>query len=256
MTVADSKTPTRDEPVARGEPVIRVSGVVKTFGPTYALKGVDLDVHAGEILGLIGDNGAGKSTLIKTISGFERPDEGTITLHGQVVEFGSPKQARSMGVETVYQEQALCDDLSIVNNLFLGTEVTRQVGPFRFLDTKRMEQEAREMLTDLRLRVDPRQEARFCSGGEKQGVAIARAIHVKAKLVTLMSRPTRSASSPSTECSISSEAFATRASPASSSHITSSTSSMSATGSRCSCKAPRSSTHRFPKQAPSSSWLC
>jgi len=166
-------------------PVIQIKGLGKSFGLTRALHDLTLHVNPGEIVGLVGDNGAGKSTFIKILSGFERPDEGQLFFDGKPVQLKSAAEARSMGIETVYQEQALADDLSVMNNLFLGSELTRRVGPFVFLDKKRMESEAQDMLDLLRLRVSPSQEARFCSGGEKQGIAIARAIHVKARLVIL-----------------------------------------------------------------------
>ncbi len=159
--------------------------IVKSYGRTVALRGVDLDVLAGEVVGLIGDNGAGKSTLIKILSGFEHPDSGEIEVSGRRVDMSSPADARSLGIETVYQERALADDLTVMENLFLGSELLRRFGPIRIRDTHRMLTESRKLLEELRLKVDPRQEARFCSGGEKQGIAIARAIHVKAKLVIL-----------------------------------------------------------------------
>jgi simple sugar transport system ATP-binding protein len=173
------------DPVDGTTPVIQIEALGKSFGLTKALQGVTLHVNPGEVVGLIGDNGAGKSTFIKILSGFERPDEGRILVDGTPVSLKSASEARAMGIETVYQEQALADDLSVMNNLFLGSELTRRVGPFVLLDQKRMEREAQEMLDLLRLRVSPSQEARFCSGGEKQGIAIARAIHVKARLVIL-----------------------------------------------------------------------
>ena len=160
-------------------------GIVKSYGRTVALRGVDLDVSAGEVVGLIGDNGAGKSTLIKILSGFERPDSGVIEVSGRRVNMSSPAVARSLGIETVYQEQALAEDLTVMENLFLGSERLNRLGPIRIRDSRRMLTESRRLLEELRLKVDPRQEARFCSGGEKQGIAIARAIHVKAKLVIL-----------------------------------------------------------------------
>jgi len=166
-------------------PVVEIKGLGKSFGLTRALEGLDLQVYAGEVIGLVGDNGAGKSTFIKILSGFERPDEGSVSIDGKPIVLKSAAEARAMGIETVYQEQALADDLSVMNNLFLGSELVRRVGPFKLLDRKLMEQEAQEMLDLLRLRVSPSQEARFCSGGEKQGIAIARAIHVQARLVIL-----------------------------------------------------------------------
>jgi simple sugar transport system ATP-binding protein len=166
-------------------PVVQIKKLSKSFGVTRALQDVTLHVNPGEVIGLVGDNGAGKSTLIKILSGFESPDFGEILIDGKTVTLKNAAQARFMGIETVYQEQALAEDLTVMDNLFLGTELTKKLGPFRFLDQKRMLTEAREMLELLRLRVAPGQEARFCSGGEKQGIAIARAIRVKARLVIL-----------------------------------------------------------------------
>lgn len=181
-------TGTAEAPVT---PVVAIDGLGKSFGSTRALSDITLSIAPGEIVGLVGDNGAGKSTFIKILSGFEQPDEGSITVDGTPVRLRSAAEARAMGIETVYQEQALADDLSVMSNLFLGTELRRRVGPFLLLDKKRMESEAQAMLDLLRLRVSPSQEARFCSGGEKQGIAIARAIHVKARLV-ILDEPTNS----------------------------------------------------------------
>jgi simple sugar transport system ATP-binding protein len=150
-----------------------------------ALQGIDLELGKGEIIGLIGDNGAGKSTLIKILSGFERPDEGEIRLDGEAVSFRSPADARNRGIETVYQEQALADDLSVARNLFLGKELRRRIGPFQVLDLARMRRESQQMLDELRLRMPVDQETRFLSGGERQGIAIARAIHFDARVVIL-----------------------------------------------------------------------
>jgi simple sugar transport system ATP-binding protein len=166
-------------------PIVALRGIEKSFGSVRALQGVDLAVGRGEILGLLGDNGAGKSTLIKILSGFIQADRGEILLDGQPVHFSTPATARAAGIETVYQEQALADDLSVTRNLFMGKELTRRLGPFKVLDMRQMREESRRMLEDLRLRVDVDQEARFCSGGERQGVAIARAIHFRANLVIL-----------------------------------------------------------------------
>jgi simple sugar transport system ATP-binding protein len=165
--------------------VLRASGITKSFGSVRALQGVDFQVEAGEVVGLVGDNGAGKSTLIKILSGYIQPDAGTIELEGRPVHFSSPAVARQSGIETVYQEQSVADDLSVFANLFLGRELRRRVGPIPLLDANRMRTEARDMLDMLRLRVDVDQEARYCSGGERQGISIARAIYAQAKLVIL-----------------------------------------------------------------------
>ena len=164
---------------------LKAVGVYKSFGSVRALQGVDLEVLAGQVVGLIGDNGAGKSTLIKILSGFETADQGRFEIGGKPVQLKSPKQARELGIETVYQEQALADDITVARNLFLGHELIRRMGPLEFLDDKTMWAEAQTMLDELRLRVDVNQEARFCSGGERQGVAISRVIYFKAKVVIL-----------------------------------------------------------------------
>ncbi|MDR0366197.1 MAG: ATP-binding cassette domain-containing protein [Bifidobacteriaceae bacterium] len=164
---------------------LRAQGIVKSFGSVRALQGVDLDVAKGEILGLIGDNGAGKSTLIKILSGFEVPDAGTIEIDGVQRVLRSPKQARALGIETVYQEQALADDVTVARNLFLGKELRRRVAFWKVLDDSAMRAESKKMLEELRLRVDVDQAARFCSGGERQGIAISRAIYFNAKVVIL-----------------------------------------------------------------------
>jgi simple sugar transport system ATP-binding protein len=164
---------------------LNARGIVKSFGSVRALQGVDLGVTPGEVVGLIGDNGAGKSTLIKILSGFESPDAGVIEIDGQERVLRSPKQARALGIETVYQEQALADDLTVARNLFLGKELTKRRGPFTVLDDKAMRVESQAMLDELRLRVDVDQPARFCSGGERQGIAISRAIYFNARVVIL-----------------------------------------------------------------------
>ncbi|MDR1634549.1 MAG: ATP-binding cassette domain-containing protein [Bifidobacteriaceae bacterium] len=160
-------------------------GIFKSFGSVRALQGVDLDVGRGEIVGLIGDNGAGKSTLIKILSGFEVPDAGTIAVNGQIRVMRSPKEARALGIETVYQEQALADDVTVARNLFMGKELHRRLAFLKVLDDKAMRVESKKMLDELRLRVDVDQEARFCSGGERQGIAISRAIYFNARVVIL-----------------------------------------------------------------------
>lgn len=165
--------------------LLSVRGIVKSFGSVRALQGVDLDVHVGEVVGLVGDNGAGKSTLIKVMSGFLQPDHGVIRFDGRERHLSGPAVARSLGIETVYQEQSVADDLTVARNLFLGRELRRRLGPVHVLDHQRMRTEATEMMAALRFRVEADQEVRFCSGGERQGIAIARAIRANAKLVIL-----------------------------------------------------------------------
>lgn len=119
-------------------PILTLRGIAKTFGSHQALRGVDLDIRPGECLGLIGDNAAGKSTISKVMSGTYIPDEGQITMEGHPVRFGTPSEARALGIEMVYQDLSLCDHVDVVGNLFLGRELKR--GPF--LDQRRMLTEA------------------------------------------------------------------------------------------------------------------
>ena len=176
--------------LARGvsPPVPRVSlrGIVKTFGSHEALRGVDLDLFAGECLGLVGDNAAGKSTLTKVISGTYIPDGGTITIDGEAVRFASPAEARALRIEMVFQDLSLCDHVDVVGNLYLGRELTR--GPF--LDKPAMLAGAREMLDRLEIRI-PRLTAKVekLSGGQRQAIAIARAAAFEPK-VLIMDEPT------------------------------------------------------------------
>jgi len=171
--------------------LVDMKNIHKWFGSVHALRGVDFYVNYSEGVGLIGDNGAGKSTLIKILTGVLRQDKGEIFFKGKKVNFSSPKEARDNGIETIYQEQALADDLSVKRNLFMGKEPLRYIGPIGFLDHKKMEEESRRILMELGLKIPSMdQEARFCSGGERQGIAIARAMYFKADLV-ILDEPTR-----------------------------------------------------------------
>lgn len=166
-----------------GEPLVRMVNIHKWFGRVYALRGVDFEVYRGETVGLIGDNGAGKSTLIKILSGYHQADQGEIYFEGQKVRISSPRDARKLGIETVYQEQALAPNLSIARNIFMGREPVRRWG---IIDRKVMNEESMKALANLGLRLrSPELPVVTLSGGERQGVAIARALHFKAKLVIL-----------------------------------------------------------------------
>ncbi|MGH3147134.1 MAG: ATP-binding cassette domain-containing protein, partial [Rubrobacter sp.] len=132
-----------------GSDFLRVEGVVKNFGAVTVLKGVDLHVEKGEVLGLIGDNGAGKSTLLKTITGFHRPDGGRILIEGQPVNLRSVSQARSLGIQTVYQDLALVNELSVFHNMFLNSEMT--IGPF--LNNGKMKERTAQYLEDMGVRI-------------------------------------------------------------------------------------------------------
>jgi len=173
------------------EPILTVSGLRKSFGPVEALRGVDLALYPGEVLAVVGDNGAGKSTLIKHISGVYRPDAGEMRLAGERLDLGLPREARARGIETVYQDLALADDLSIGANIFLGREPMRRLfGVLPMIDDRAIKRETAGLLR--RIRSDIPAEARTVarlSGGQRQAVAIARAIYWQAKVV-LMDEPT------------------------------------------------------------------
>lgn len=171
--------------------LVEMKNIHKWFGKVHALMGVDLSVNPSEIVGLVGDNGAGKSTLIKILTGVLSKNEGEIHFNGKKVSFSSPREARDNGIETIYQEQALADDLSVTRNLFMGKEIQKSIGPIKLLDHKKMKKESENILSGLGLSISSMdQETRFCSGGERQGIAIARAMYFKAKLV-ILDEPTR-----------------------------------------------------------------
>ncbi|MFI9363134.1 ATP-binding cassette domain-containing protein [Kitasatospora sp. NPDC053057] len=165
-----------------GAPVLALRGVSKRFGAVQALTDVHLEVHAGEVVALVGDNGAGKSTLVKTIAGVHPIDEGTIEWEGKAVSIGRPQDAQALGVATVYQDLALCDNLDVVGNLFLGREL-KSLG---LLDEVAMEKRARELLDTLSIRIPSvRIPIAALSGGQRQVVAIARALVGDPKIVIL-----------------------------------------------------------------------
>jgi simple sugar transport system ATP-binding protein len=168
-------------------PVIELRGVSKTFGEVRSLASVNFAVYAGEIVGLLGDNGAGKSTLVKTIMGYHRPDAGgEIYFHGKRIDDWSVGRARGLGIETVYQERALCEKQPIWRNMFMGREPRTRWG---LLDVKRMRQESARLMSEhmgfTSAAVHPDNVVMTMSGGEKQGVAITRALHFDAELVIL-----------------------------------------------------------------------
>lgn len=172
------------------EPILRMEGIQKWYGSVHALKGVDLHVYPGEILGLVGDNGAGKSTLIEIITGVHSQTEGDVFWKGERTDISSVREARELNIETVFQDQAVVEDRSVAQNVFLGRELTTGVGPVQLLNKSEMREEAEQITRSLGLDISsPEQEVRFCSGGEKQGVAIARAMYFDADLV-IMDEPT------------------------------------------------------------------
>ncbi len=169
------------------ERLLFLRGITKTFGPVKALTGVDLEVPAARVTALVGDNGAGKSSLIKTVSGLWAPDGGEILWEGQTVHLHGPREAESLGITTIYQDLALCDNLDIVQNMFLGHEPLRH----RMLDESKMELAARQTLADLSVTTvrSIRQPVASLSGGQRQSVAVAKAVMSQAKLV-IMDEPT------------------------------------------------------------------
>jgi simple sugar transport system ATP-binding protein len=174
-----------ESPVPAGAPVLEVHGVTKSFGALSVLRGIDLTLRQGEVLGLVGDNGAGKSTLVKILCGFHPPDGGEILLDGQPVSFNSVESARSHGIETVYQDLALIPQLSVYQNLFLGHEITR-MGPIRFLRKGEMRNLARQYLDEINVSVPSMDaEAVDLSGGQRQAIAVARAVRAASKILLL-----------------------------------------------------------------------
>jgi D-xylose transport system ATP-binding protein len=173
-------------------PVLEMHGISKRFGAVQALSGVDFEVFAGEVVGLVGDNGAGKSTLIKCISGINSLDEGEILFEGQKVTLNGPKDAARLGIETVYQDLALCDNLDVVANLFLGRERTDRIFnsfPAQ-IDEISMEKRAIEVLRTLSVTIPSvRTRIASLSGGQRQSVAVARAVMWNSKVV-LLDEPT------------------------------------------------------------------
>jgi D-xylose transport system ATP-binding protein len=170
-----------------------MKGVSKAFGANQALSGVDFEVGAGEVVALVGDNGAGKSTLIKAIAGVQPADEGTIYFGGKAVKIATPQDATDLGIATVYQDLALCDNLDVVANLYLGREVFAQ-GPARaafFVDETAMERNSLELLESLAVTTiqDVRVHVGSLSGGQRQAVAIARSLLGEPRVV-LLDEPT------------------------------------------------------------------
>jgi D-xylose transport system ATP-binding protein len=174
--------------MAAGEALLELRGISKRFGAVQVLHGVDFEVHPGEVVALVGDNGAGKSTLVKTIAGIHPPDSGTISFEGEEVTIGGPHDAVALGIATVYQDLALCDNLDVVENLFLGRE-ERVEGPVGFvgqLDEVAMEKQTGELLENLAVTItDVRAEVGTMSGGQRQQVAIARSLLGEPKLMML-----------------------------------------------------------------------
>ena len=165
------------------EPILSLRGINKSFGPVHVLKNVDFDAYAGQVTALVGDNGAGKSTLIKCIAGIYQAEEGEFIFEGNKVDVNGPRDATALGIEIVYQDLALCDNLDIVHNMFLGREVKKGI----VLNESSMESLARKTLDSLSVRTvkSIRQNVSSLSGGQRQTVAIARAVLWNSKVVIL-----------------------------------------------------------------------
>ena len=170
-------------------PVLELRQVVKHFGAIHALNGVDLSIGAGEVLGLMGDNGAGKSTLVKVMAGNFPPTSGEVLIDGKAQHFTKPVEAREKGIEVVYQDLALCNNLSAAANVFLGREIKKGFPPFRWLDHDAMAKRAGELFGELKSETRPLDLVKQMSGGQRQAVAIARTRLSQAKVV-LMDEPT------------------------------------------------------------------
>jgi simple sugar transport system ATP-binding protein len=169
--------------------VLELKGISKHFGAIQALNDVSLSIEPGEVVGLMGDNGAGKSTLVKIIAGNFPPSHGTIRVQDREVHFHKPVEARESGIEVVYQDLALCNNLTAAANVFLGRELRRGVWPFRILDYATMYKRAGELFKELKSETRPRDLVKQMSGGQRQAVAIARTRLSDSKIV-LMDEPT------------------------------------------------------------------
>ncbi|MDA8295037.1 MAG: ATP-binding cassette domain-containing protein [Actinomycetota bacterium] len=175
---APNPTPERDV-------ILKTVGITKRFGAVVALRGIDMELRRGEVLGLVGDNGAGKSTFVKILTGFHPPDAGKIYLEGKEVSFNSVSDARRHGIETVYQDLALVPQLTVTQNLFLNRELT-SLGRMGWLSNRKMRRLAREYLQGIKVNVpDIDAEAESLSGGQRQAIAVARATRQNAKILLL-----------------------------------------------------------------------
>ena len=172
-----------------GTPLLQLRSITKTFGSVEALTEVDFEVRHGEVMALVGDNGAGKSTLVKCIAGTHSPDSGETVFEGKEVHIHGPKDAAKLGIEVVYQDLAIADNLTAAQNVFLGRELNKGIWPFRVLDKQAMIDRSAELFDELKSETRPRDLVKKMSGGQRQAVAIARTRLSNAKLV-LMDEPT------------------------------------------------------------------
>jgi len=176
---------------SKNTPIVEMRDIKKSFGAVQALRGVDLTLYHNEVLGLVGDNAAGKSTLMKILSGAYQPTEGDILINGEQAEFSNPMDARRMGIEMVYQDYALSNNLDIVANVFMGREAVQlSLGPIKVMNFHFMEQETQKLLNRLKIDIPSvHQKVERLSGGQRQAVAIARSTAFDAKVI-IMDEPT------------------------------------------------------------------
>jgi D-xylose transport system ATP-binding protein len=169
-----------------GGPLLRVESIARHFGAVTALDGVSFDIHAGEVLALLGDNGAGKSTLIKIIAGSDRPSAGRLTFDGREVHFSSPADAKALGIETVYQDLSLCPNVDVVGNFFMGRELVRKALGLAWLREREMERVTAEALAGIGTRLpNIRARVETLSGGQRQAIELCRFVHFGGRLVLL-----------------------------------------------------------------------
>jgi len=169
--------------------ILELANISKHFGAIHALDDVSMTLEAGQVIGLMGDNGAGKSTLVKIVAGNYRPSQGAMRMNGAELALHKPIEARQHGIEIVYQDLALCDNLTAAANVFLGREIRKQVGPLRVLDHAAMYRRAGQLFKELKSETRPRDLVKQMSGGQRQAVAIARTRLSEPKIV-LMDEPT------------------------------------------------------------------
>ena len=194
MTARQHPTPAQPAPLPTPPtsstdrvPLVDMRGIRVTFGGVHAVENVSVDVHPGEVIGLVGGNGAGKSTLMKVLSGAQRADEGEIFVEGKPVTIANPRDAKALGIETIYQTLALADNIDATGNLFLGRELTTRTGA---LDDSAMESATRKVMARLNPRFKNfKRPVKALSGGQRQSVAIARAVHFNARIL-IMDEPT------------------------------------------------------------------
>jgi simple sugar transport system ATP-binding protein len=184
VVVAEAARHIEPEQAQARDDVLRMEHISKRFGPVTALRDINLHLRKGEVLGLLGDNGAGKSTLMKIISGFQKPDEGRMLVNGEEVQLNSVEQARSLGIDCVYQDLALVNELSVFQNMFLKREKVHRVIPF--LSNKEMKAQTRRALDDIGVNV-PRIDVPVAklSGGQRQAIAVARTVNSEADIILL-----------------------------------------------------------------------